>query len=158
MTVSIQQLQTLASGAGLKCFMAPDRPAMLMGFSGKFGSYQVVATTQLDGRFMQLRTMGYGSCPADHPHLGAVLKVIAELDYKLRLSKFAWDVSDGELLAYADLWVEDATITQAQFVAMLRAFIPAIDLAHPRLVKTVETGVDPGMPDVKGEPDQKRRV
>jgi hypothetical protein len=143
-TVSIQQLQALAAGAGLKFFMAPDRPVMLMGFTGMFGSYQVIATTDLDGRFMQLRTMGYGSCGADHPHLEAVLKVLAALDYRLRLTKFAWDESDGEIIAYADLWLEDATLTQAQFAAMLRAFVPAIDLGHERIVKTMQTGVDPG--------------
>jgi len=54
-----------------------------------------------------------------------------------------WDPTDGEIVGYADLWLEDATLTQQQFGAMLGAFIPAIDLGHARIVTTMETGVDP---------------
>lgn len=143
MTISMDELKTLATGAGLNYFVDPSRPAILMGFKGMFGSYQLVALVELDGRFVQLRTVGYGNCPVGHPHLEAVLRVIGELDYKLRLTKFGWDPADGEIVGYADLWLEDATVTQAQFIALLRAFVPAIDVGHDRLTKTMATGIDP---------------
>ena len=143
MTISIDQLKSMLTTADIKYFMAPDRPAVLMGFTGLTGSYQIIALVELDGRFMQLRTLGYASCPASHPHVDTVLKTLAALDYTLRLTKFAWDATDGEIVAYADLWLEDATLTQKQLMAILSAFIPAIDLGHQRIVKTMETGVDP---------------
>ena len=143
MTITIEQLKSLATAAELKYFIAPDRPALLINFRGVTGSFQVIAMVELDGRFVQLRTVGYANCPADHPHIEAVLRVLAALDYSRRLAKFAWDVSDGEIVAYADLWLEDAVLTQGQFQAMLSVFIPVIDLGHDRIVKTIETGVDP---------------
>ncbi len=143
MTIKIDQLKKLAEGQGLKYFLAPDRPALLMGFAGVTGSYQVLMLVELDGRFLQFRTTGYGQCPMGHPNLEAVLRVIGDLDYRFRLAKFGWDPSDGEIVGYADLWLEDATLTPRQFAGMLGAFLPAIDLAHARIGMTLATGVDP---------------
>lgn len=143
MTITIDELKSLASGVGVPYFMAPDRPALLMTINGLTGSYQVLAMVELDGRFLQLRTMGYANCRADHAHIDAVLRVLMALDYSRRLTKFAWDVTDGEIVAYVDLWLEDAVLTQEQFKAMLGVFIPVMDLGHDRIVKTIETGVDP---------------
>jgi hypothetical protein len=158
LAISLDKLKSLASGAGLKYFMAPDRPALLAGFGGLTGSYQVLMLVELDGRFLQFRTLAYASCPAGNPHLEAVLKVLGELDYKLRLTKFGWDPTDGEIVAYADLWLEDGTLTQKQFEAMLGAFLPAIDLGHERIQKTIDTGVDPEAGGGGGDGDTMRRI
>jgi hypothetical protein len=142
-TITLDELKSLADRQGLKYFLAPDRPAIAMGFTGLNGSYQVLMMVELDGRFIQFRTLGYGHCPSGHPHLEAVLRVLGALDYKLRLTKFGWDPTDGEIVGYADLWLEDARLTQQQFTTMLNAFLPAIDMGHVRIAKTLETGVDP---------------
>jgi hypothetical protein len=149
-TITLDKLRSLAERQGLKYFIAPDRPALAMGFTGLTGSYQVIMLVELDGRFLQFRTMGYGKCPSDHPHLEAVLRILGELDYKLRLTKFGWDPTDGEIVGYIDLWLEDATLTQHQFEAMLGAFLPAIDQGHARIAKTMETGIDPEAPGGPG--------
>jgi hypothetical protein len=158
MAVTLDKLKSLASAEGLKYFLAPDRPAILATFGGLTGNFQVIMLVELDGRFLQFRTIGYASCPAAHPHLEAVLKVLASLDYKLRLTKFGWDPSDGEIVAYADLWLEDATLTQKQFAAMLAAFLPAMDLGHERIQKTIDTGVDPEGPGGASDEDTMRRI
>jgi len=142
-TISIDKLKDLVKAEGLGFFVDPSRPAILLNFSGHNGAYMVVMIVELDGRFMQFRTVGYGSCPSDHPHLDAVLRVLGEMDYRLRVTKFGWDPKDGEIVAYADLWLEDATLTQKQLASMLRAFLPAIDLGRARLNATMATGVDP---------------
>jgi hypothetical protein len=142
-TISLDQLKSLVRAEGLAYFEDPSRPAILLNFRGNNGSYMVVMLVELDGRFMQFRTVGYASCPADHPHLEAVLRVLGEMDYRLRVTKFGWDPNDGEIAAYADLWLEDATLTQKQLAGMLRAFLPGIDLGHPRITATMATGVDP---------------
>jgi hypothetical protein len=142
-TITVDQLKSLVQAEGLSFFVDPSRPAILLNFSGHNGAYMVVMLVELDGRFVQFRTVGYGSCPSDHPHLEAVLRVIGEMDYRLRLTKFGWDPNDGEMVAYADLWLEDGTLTRKQLAAMLRAFLPAIDLGRARITRTMETGVDP---------------
>ena len=144
MALTLDKLKQLATAEGLKFMAAPERQALLLMFSGmNGGSYQVVMPVELDGRFLQFRTVAYMHCTLDNPNLGAVLRVIGDLDYRLRLTKFGWDPSDGEIVGYADLWLEDATLTQKQFSAMLHVYLPAIDLAHARLTTTMETGRDP---------------
>jgi hypothetical protein len=142
-TITIDELKSRADQQGLKYFVAPDRPALMMGFGGVAGSYQVIMLVELDGRFLQFRTVGYDKCPSEHPHIEAVLRVIGALDYKYRVTKFGWDPNDGEIVGYADLWLEDAKLTQQQFAMMLGSFIPAIDQGHARISKTMESGVDP---------------
>jgi hypothetical protein len=144
MALTLDRLKELVEGEDLKYFIAPDRPAVMMGFGGLHGRYQVIVKSEVDGRFLQFRTISYLSCPADHSNIDAVLRVMGHLNYQLRLAKFGWDPDDGEIVVYADMWVEDGDPTQEQFKAMLRTFLPAMDLNHPRLQKTIETGVDPG--------------
>jgi hypothetical protein len=139
-----EQLKKLVEGESLRYFVAPDREVLMLGLAGIFGNYQFVISLELDGRFVQFRTLGYQSCPVDHPHVDAVLRVLGELNYRARLTKFGWDPRDGEVVAYADVWLEDGTLTQRQFNAMLQSYVPMIDINHPRITKTIETGTDPG--------------
>jgi len=144
MTITLDQLKSLVQAEGLAFFEDPRRPAILLNFTGNNGAYMIVMIVELDGRFIQFRTLGYGSCPADHENLLPVLKVLGDMDYRYRLTKFGWDPADGEIVGYADLWLEDNTLTQRQLAAMLRAFLPAIDQGRPRIARTIETGIDPG--------------
>lgn len=143
MAITLDELKALVEAEGLKYFLAPDKPALFLGFGGLTGSYQVLMLVELDGHFLQFRTLGYASCPVGRPHLEAVLKVLGALNYELRLTKFGWDPSDGEIVGYADLWLADGTLTQKQFSAMLAAYVPGIDMGHDRIQKTIDTGVDP---------------
>lgn len=150
MAMTLETLKKLCDGEGLKYFMAPDRPAAMMVFGGPNGRFQVIAKVEVDGRFVQVRTIAYLHCPADHPHLLPVLRVLGQLNYQLRLVKFGWDPSDGEIAVYADVWVEDGQLTQSQFGALFRSLVPAIDLNCQRLTRTIETGQDPGEVTAQG--------
>ena len=142
--MTIEELKALAEGEDLKYFIAPDRPMLLMGFGLLNGNYQIGVSLELDGRFIQFRTVAYLHCPSDNPHVEAVLRVLGHLNYQLRLTKFGWDPSDGEIVGYADVWLEDGTLTQKQFSSILHSLLPGIDVNYPRLTKTIETGEDPG--------------
>ena len=144
MAMTIDRLKELCEGEDLKYFLAPDRPMVTMGFGGVNGRFQVVVPIELDGRFLQIRTVGYLHCPADHPHVNTVLTILGSLNYQLRMTKFGWDPEDGEITAFADVWIEDGDLTQKQFGALLKSMLPAIDLNHKRLSQAIETGEDPG--------------
>jgi len=152
MALTMAGLRKLLDGEGLKYFLHPDQPVVLMGMGGLYGSYQIGISLQDDGRFLQLRTLGYVRCPATHEHLATVLRTLAEINFRVRFVKFGWDPQDGEIMAYADMWVMDGTVTQAQFNRIMANLIPTIDLNYPRLGRTMETGVDPGVPDLPGMP------
>lgn len=152
MSITIDKLKRLLDAQGVRYFQDPHHPAVLMNFGGLFGSYQVVMQVDLDGKFLLIRTLGYARCPASHPHSTTVLQVLGALDYQMRTTKWGWDPSDGEIVACVDLWLEDAVVTESQFQAILRVFLPAIDMAHQRITTAMATGVDPKMPTAPPPP------
>lgn len=145
MSITIDRLKSLLDGQDVRYFQDPHRPVVLANFAGIFGSYQVVFQIDLDGRFLLIRTLGYGSCPKDHPHCQAVLQVLGNLDYQMRITKWGWDPADGEIVACVDVWLEDASVTETQFRQWLAVFLPSIDIAHHRIAEALSSGVDPGV-------------
>jgi Putative bacterial sensory transduction regulator len=80
--------------------------------------------------------------------INELLKVLGHLNYKLRLVKFAWDPSDGEIVVYADTWLVDTELTQAQSQRVIQGYFSALDMHSSRIDKTLETGKDPGAEDL----------
>ncbi len=149
MAMTMRRLKKLCKGEDITIFESPDHPRVTAGFKGTNGSYQVVISIELDGRFVQFRTVGYLSCPVDHPHVNTVLAILGSLNYRLRMTKFGWDPDDGEIVGYADMWIEDGDLTQEQFNAILiKSLLPSIDRNFKRLSVAMETGNDPGEEDI----------
>lgn len=147
MAMKMDDLKRILEGEKLRYFIDPERDAVLIGFGGVNGRLQLVVSLWLDGQFLQFRSFDYGSCQSDNPHLPALLRCLAEINYRVRLVKFAWDPSDGEISATADLWLMDAGITVMQFKRMLENFVPVLDENRPRIQQAIATGKDPGPED-----------
>jgi hypothetical protein len=146
MTMDIERLKELCEEEDLRYFLDPRREAVMMGFGGIFGRYQIIVPIEVDGRFVQFRTVNYLHCPDDHSHIEVVLRILGERNYRLRMVKFGWDPSDGEIVAFADVWVEDGEMTQKQFSSTLKSLVTAIDMNSKRITEAMETGEDPGDP------------
>ena len=157
MALTVDQLRRLADHENFKYFVDPARPVLLCGVQGLAGRYQFVMNLELDGQFLQFRTLNYLRCPVGHAHLDTVLRLLAELDYQLRFVKFGWDPNDGEIVVYADVWLMDGGLTQQQFGRLLGNYLPALDHNFRRISQAVETGRDPGPVDpedlLKGAPE-----
>jgi hypothetical protein len=149
-TTSVDELESLLQAEELAFFRDPNGPFIRLRLSGHNGAYGVVILVELDGRLVRFWAVGYGVCPPDHPHLAAVLRVLAEMNHRLRSTTFGWDSYCGEIRPYADLWLEDATLTRKQLASTLRAFLQGIDLGHARITKTMEAGADPVRPSTSG--------
>jgi hypothetical protein len=139
----IDDLKKLADGHPLKYYTSPNSPQLQAVFGGLFGSYQVTMTVQSEGDFLQFRTQAYLTCPPDHPWLKEVFRTLVHMNCQKRMTKFGWDPSDGEIMAFADVWVMDGALTQKQFDRIVGGLIPAIDVGFARLGKIMATGEDP---------------
>jgi len=147
MAITFTQLQELMTKEGLKFFIAPDRPVVRFSVGGACGQYEIVLHVQEEGSFLQFRTVGYLSCPSGHASLNAVLQALGAINYQQRFVKFGWDPSDGEIVAYGDIWIMDSGVTQSQFSRMMNNYLPGIDTAYARIKTAFETGKDPGKQD-----------
>ena len=144
MTLTMEQLKKLVEEEDLKYFLDPNRDALMMGVRGANGSYQLLVLLELEGRFLQFRSISYHLCPEGHEHLNKTLRLLGELNFTLRFLKFGWDPSDGEIAVYGDSWVEDGDLTQGQFARMVHAYLSIMDMNYSRIDATIRTGEDPG--------------
>lgn len=147
MAITFDDLKELVTREGLRFFVAPDENRLMVGVSGMCGKFQIVISLYDQGIFLQFRTVNYMTCPANHPALAELLKAMADANYQTRLVKFAWDAGDGEVVAYADIWLMDASLTQEQLHRMLGNYVPAIDMQSYRFQRTLKEGKDPGRID-----------
>jgi hypothetical protein len=144
MTLTMEQLKKLLEGEDLKYFLDPALDKLMLSARGVNGSYQLLILLELEGQFIQFRSMHYHSCPVGHEHLEATLQVLGGLNFQLRFVKFGWDPSDGEIAVYGDTWIEDGDLTQKQFGRMVHAYLTMMDLNYARIDQTIRTGEDPG--------------
>jgi hypothetical protein len=168
MALTLDQLRGLADRESFRYFVDPSRPALMCGVLGLAGRYQFTMTLDLEGQFLQFRSINYLHCGAGHRHLGSVLRLLAELDYQLRFVKFGWDGQDGEIVVYGDVWLMDGGLTQQQFGRLLGNYLPALDTQYRRISQTIEAGVDPGptrpedllesLPEASGLLDRLRKL
>jgi hypothetical protein len=84
MALTMARLRDLA-GVGAR---EPYRDSIQLGVTGINGKYAFLILLELEGDFLQFRTRVYHSCPLGHPNLDATLKVLAELNHRLRFIKF----------------------------------------------------------------------
>lgn len=153
MAYTLPELRRLLEAEGLRYYLIPDREGVMLTLSGSNGRFQFLILLEEEGEFLQFRSIEYLYCPRDHPHLEATLKVLGELNYRLRLMKFGWDPTDGEIAAYVDLWIMDAEITNGQFGRMAQAYMSILDDESPRIRQAIESGTVPGSEDTPEEPD-----
>jgi hypothetical protein len=149
MALTMTELRKLADARQLKYFVAPEGNRLMLAAKGPNGVFQILMMLEHEGAFLQFRTLDYLTCAADYDNLLPVLKVLGSANFWRRLVKYGWDQSDGEIVAYADIWVMDGTLTQQQFDRNLENFLTEIDIQYARLLKTMATGEDP---DAQGSP------
>jgi len=151
MAYTLPELRELLEAEGLRYYLIPDREGVMLTLSGSNGRFQFLILLEEDGEFLQFRSIEYLSCPGDHPNLDATLRVLGELNYRLRLMKFGWDPRDGEIAAYVDLWIMDAEITNGQFGRMAQGFMSILDEEFPRIKEAIDSGTGPGSEEVEDD-------
>ena len=149
--ITLEGLQELLKGEGLRYYLIPDQDGVVLSMVSDNQRYQFRILVEEDGRFLQFRSDAYLFCPRGHPNLETVLQVLGAANYRLRLLKFGWDPTDGEIAVYADLWLMDGELTQRQFGRMADAYMAILDGEYANVPAAVENGTFPaGMPGGDG--------
>lgn len=146
MAYDVSRLRELLDAEELRYYLVPDREGVLLNVRGDNALFQILVLLEEEGTFLQFRSVEFMYCPVGHPNLDVTLQVLGQVNYQKRLLKFGWDPTDGEIAVYADLWIEDAEITQEQFSRMAHGYIAVIDDAYPRVQAAIESGVGPDGP------------
>jgi hypothetical protein len=144
MAITFARLQELLDGEGLKYFIDPKSSRVMLRIGSPLGAFDVGIALLDDGRFLQFRTINLRTCSVQSPHVPAMLRLLAVINYEYRFVKYGWDTNDGEIAVYGDLWIQDSSVTQEQFHTITGNFFTTVQRNLSRLTKVIETGKDPG--------------
>jgi hypothetical protein len=82
-------------------------------------------------------------------HRRELLAALLHACYEYKLVKFAFDHKDGEVLAYIDLFLDEAELTKQQCQRCINALRNVVLGNKDRFEKIIETGKDPGKPPAR---------
>jgi hypothetical protein len=149
MALSFEKFQSFLREAEIRYLLVPDQPIAALGSSTDSGrQFFIHASIEAEGTLMQLRTNGYLACPLSSPHVPVVMRLLNDINFRLRLVKFTMDPTDGEITVYGDLVILDSEPTATQIVVMISFFMERLRECAPRIEKTIQTGIDPDADDV----------
>lgn len=141
--ITIDQVTRALDGASLK-YHRVDDTHVLLGFRGKNVTLHVVLSLQEDGEYVELRTVQWASCPADHPHFDEVVDELTRQNLRLRLLKFGWDRDDGEITAEACIPLEDnRSLPTSQLQGLVMGIFALCDEVMPNIERRLQNGRGP---------------
>jgi hypothetical protein len=145
MALTFENFQAILRGGDIHYLLAPDQTMAAIGMSTESGRYILVhCFLEATGTLLQFRTNGYLLCPPSSPHWTAVMTLLNELNFRLRLVKFTLDPSDGEVTVFTDLALLDSEATPSQVLGLIGFFMERLREYCDRIETTIRTGVDPG--------------
>lgn len=112
---------------------------------------------------MNNRTHGFGregwngNIPLDstsrlYPYKGLLFQTMLAISWEVKMLRFEYDPTDGEIRASIELPIEDSMLTEGLFHRCLSGLIQLVDsIAMPRLNAVLATGVEPGRKNVAAQ-------
>jgi hypothetical protein len=83
---------------------------------------------------------------------GLLFQTMLAISWEVKMLRFEYDPTDGEVRASIELPIEDAHLTECLFNRCLSGLIQLVDsIAMPRLNAVLATGVDPGRKNVAAQ-------
>lgn len=81
----------------------------------------------------------------DNVFKGILFQTMLAISWEVKMLRFEYDPSDGEVRASIELPLEDAELTECLFNRCLSGLTELVDeIAMPRLKAVLATGIDPG--------------
>lgn len=138
LAITIDQVTRALDAASLKHHRVDDTH-VLLGFRGKNVTLHVALSLQEDGEYLELRTVQWASCPADHPNFEGVVDELTRQNLRLRLLKFGWDRDDGEITAEACIPLEDnRSLPTSQLQGLVMGIFALCDEVMPDIERHLQ--------------------
>ncbi len=141
MAVDRQRLSRWLRDAGHELVEGPD-DALVFTLGGESPLF-VAALAADDGVMFQLRTVGLHQ-DKEQQHALAVQRLLLGLNRRYKLVKFAYDPTDGEVVAWVDVFVGKARLTAVQVQRCISTFRSVVLPQRERIRALARTGEDPG--------------
>jgi hypothetical protein len=107
-------------------------------------NFVIVISVLEDGEFVKMYTPQLLQIK-DHRFKGVVFQTLLNIAWQVKMLRYQYDVTDGEVRAAIELPLEDAPLTERQFNRCLSGLIDLVDrVSMPRIQAVLSNGEDPG--------------
>ena len=118
MAVTFDELKLAMEETGLKFMTDPDKEVVIVGIHGLNGVYHLLLTRVEDGEGLLLRVHGLATLKGDHPFKTRVLETLLSENHRVKVGRFCYDPSDGEIYLDWFLPLEGSCLTPQQIEAL----------------------------------------
>jgi hypothetical protein len=106
--------------------------------------FLIVISLKEDGEYLELAAPQLLQVK-DHVYKGVLFQTMLAISWQVKMLRWEYDPSDGEIRASIGFPLEDSPLTEKQFNRVLSGLIQLVDeMAMPRLKTVLATGEDPG--------------
>jgi hypothetical protein len=117
-------------------------------FIYKKGGYEITFMGMVEeDEMVQFRTVNMLTVNKSR-YQDKIFRILAEMNLKYKIVKFAYDKDDSEIVAYIDFPINGADLTSKQIRRAVSVIKSVIMPGYKRCKAVLDTGTDPGMEEV----------
>jgi hypothetical protein len=150
MATTLDTIATYLDRRGWRYRLEADQSRIITGVTGEnIESLTIFIRLREDGEYLDLCIPNLLSVK-DHVYKGVLFQTLLHLSWELKLLRWEYDPSDGEVRASVLIALEDNSLTERQFNRLLESLIDLVDRqSMPRIQSVLATGNDPGRQSVE---------
>jgi len=123
----------------------PERDRIITGVSSdEVDEFIIVVALQENGEYLSLFAPQLLYIK-DHIYKGVAFQTMLAIAWEVKLLRWEYDPSDGEVRTSVGIALEDAPLTERQFNRLLSGLINLTEHGMKRLKAVLATGNDPGL-------------
>ena len=147
MATTVDQIAGYLKSNDLRHRIHEDRSVIVMGFASDHyvdtdGDKHIPVIIELeeDGEFIKIMVPYCYVC-REGPHKQALFQELLMLCWQTKMLQFEYDATDGEVRAIVEYPLEDAPLTERQFMRSLMGLVSLIDKHDYMIRRALDSGV-----------------
>lgn len=144
MATTLAEVGEFLQQRGWRYHQEPERDRIITGVnSDEVDEFIIVVELQEDGEYLSLFAPQLLYIK-DHIYKGVAFQTMLAIAWEVKLLRWEYDPSDGEVRTSVGIALEDAPLTERQFNRLLSGLINLTEQGIKRLKAVLATGNDPG--------------
>jgi hypothetical protein len=144
MGTTTTQIAGFLEKRGLKFVREDDKNRVLVPFNLE-GNEKLLVVVALEENGEFLKLFSANLCKySDGPYKLLLMQTLLMISWETKMLQWEYDPSDGEIRAMIEFPLEDAVLTERQFLRAFDALVQLVVTYFPRVKSVIATGKDPG--------------
>ncbi|WP_244533095.1 hypothetical protein [Geitlerinema sp. PCC 9228] len=149
MATNLQQIASFLDNRDWRYHLEPQENRIITAVNSEtVDKFVIVIQLQEDGKYLSLFIPQLLSIK-DHVYKGVAFQTMLAIAWEVKLLRWQYNPSDGEVRTSVNLPLEDAPLTEKQFNRLLSDLIRLTERGMERLQQVLATGNDPELQSSK---------